>query len=411
MNEFEEEVEDFLEVDQPIPGQNFVCLSFLSPEKEIHQKEAYYNYNFYKNQMNLLHKIVDHQISEAVACADSDGKVDKVHLEEISHQLNEIFDRMDLGNAYNRYLFLKTEKLRKRLDEERKEFIEQGLESKLAAIKEADAEKEITKEVEAKCRSELESEFNLNNPLSLPQEENDLKVSFQEFEEKFQDEYGNFMVTHEDKMQNEFNEHVDFRTNIRGVKVRGTFESEREARMRAKILRKKDPSFHVWVGQVGYWLPVDADPDKAASSEYAEKELQELSKKKKENELKTEQMYNLRREEEKREAALKNKRIKEQQKMEREKRVQEVEEQYQESINKQKETVTESLDSNTIEELLKTKREETAKPSPIKQQIEDAGFDKMDPWLARKIADKAAADMDNDDGVNDGDNVDDEFDI
>ena len=25
--------EDFLEVDQPIPGQNYVCLSFVSPEK------------------------------------------------------------------------------------------------------------------------------------------------------------------------------------------------------------------------------------------------------------------------------------------------------------------------------------------------------------------------------------------
>jgi hypothetical protein len=27
--------EDFLEVDKPVPGQNFVCLSFVSPEKTI----------------------------------------------------------------------------------------------------------------------------------------------------------------------------------------------------------------------------------------------------------------------------------------------------------------------------------------------------------------------------------------
>ena len=35
-----EVVEDFLEVDQPVPGQNFVCLSFISPEKIIKRREA-----------------------------------------------------------------------------------------------------------------------------------------------------------------------------------------------------------------------------------------------------------------------------------------------------------------------------------------------------------------------------------
>ena len=32
---------DYLEVDECIPGQNFVCLSFLSPEKLIENKEAF----------------------------------------------------------------------------------------------------------------------------------------------------------------------------------------------------------------------------------------------------------------------------------------------------------------------------------------------------------------------------------
>ena len=34
--------EDFLEVDPKIPGQNYVCLSFVSPEKFLKQKENYY---------------------------------------------------------------------------------------------------------------------------------------------------------------------------------------------------------------------------------------------------------------------------------------------------------------------------------------------------------------------------------
>ena len=32
---------DYLEVDEPIPGQNYVCLSFVSPESLIQEKEAF----------------------------------------------------------------------------------------------------------------------------------------------------------------------------------------------------------------------------------------------------------------------------------------------------------------------------------------------------------------------------------
>ena len=32
---------DYLEVDEAIPGQNYVCLSFLSPESLMQNKEAF----------------------------------------------------------------------------------------------------------------------------------------------------------------------------------------------------------------------------------------------------------------------------------------------------------------------------------------------------------------------------------
>ena len=32
---------DYLEVDNPIPGQNYVCLSFVSPEKTLKEKELF----------------------------------------------------------------------------------------------------------------------------------------------------------------------------------------------------------------------------------------------------------------------------------------------------------------------------------------------------------------------------------
>ena len=35
----DEVVEDFLEVDDPIPGQNYVCMSFVDPEEIIQNKD------------------------------------------------------------------------------------------------------------------------------------------------------------------------------------------------------------------------------------------------------------------------------------------------------------------------------------------------------------------------------------
>ena len=32
---------DYLDVDEPVNGQNWACLSFVSPEKLIHNKEVF----------------------------------------------------------------------------------------------------------------------------------------------------------------------------------------------------------------------------------------------------------------------------------------------------------------------------------------------------------------------------------
>lgn len=34
-------VEDYLEVDDPIPGQNYVCMSFVSPEEVIADRNLF----------------------------------------------------------------------------------------------------------------------------------------------------------------------------------------------------------------------------------------------------------------------------------------------------------------------------------------------------------------------------------
>ena len=49
----DEENIDFLENDMPIPGQNYVCLSFISPESCIQDKQLFMMYNFLLDKKGL----------------------------------------------------------------------------------------------------------------------------------------------------------------------------------------------------------------------------------------------------------------------------------------------------------------------------------------------------------------------
>ena len=58
--------EDFLEVEQKIPGQNYVCLSFISPENIIKNKELYKVKYFLKKILNdgpALKKLTENEIT------------------------------------------------------------------------------------------------------------------------------------------------------------------------------------------------------------------------------------------------------------------------------------------------------------------------------------------------------------
>ena len=54
----ENEQEDFLTVDDPIRGQNFVCISFLSPEAVIKNKELFFMHKFLE-QISEEYKLKD----------------------------------------------------------------------------------------------------------------------------------------------------------------------------------------------------------------------------------------------------------------------------------------------------------------------------------------------------------------
>lgn len=79
--------------------------------------------------------------------------------------------------------------------------------------------------------------------------------------------------------------------SVRGIKIRGVYGTEQEARVKAAELQKKDTLHNIYVAPVGKWLPWDDDPSKAQDEEYAEGELNRIMKGLKENQAKSKLLH------------------------------------------------------------------------------------------------------------------------
>jgi len=121
----------------------------------------------------------------------------------------------------------------------------------------------------------------------------DLTNDFKEFvkEEKenlsktiFEDEYKTFLDNSEEELQKQFDISNNFQTNTRGVKIRGSYPTQEEAELRAKMLREVDDKHDIFVGPVGMWMPWDPEAYKTGRVEYMEEELNKLMSEKKNNE-------------------------------------------------------------------------------------------------------------------------------
>ena len=104
------------------------------------------------------------------------------------------------------------------------------------------------------------------------------------FASSLEDDYKTFLDVNEEKLEKEFNEENKFQTSVRGLKVRGSFNSQQEAEMRCKTLRELDPNHDVYVGQVGIWMPFHPEAYKTGRVEYLEEELNQLMHEKNKNE-------------------------------------------------------------------------------------------------------------------------------
>ena len=121
----------------------------------------------------------------------------------------------------------------------------------------------------------------------------DLSTDLQEFckEEKYnlflttlEDDYKTFLDTNEERMNEEFRKKHDFQTNVRGLKIRGSYPTQQEAELRCKMLREVDPNQDVYVGPVGTWIPFHPEAYKTGRVEYLEDELNQIMNEKEKNE-------------------------------------------------------------------------------------------------------------------------------
>ena len=98
------------------------------------------------------------------------------------------------------------------------------------------------------------------------------------------EKYDDFLYANREKLEDAFYTKNEFRTTVRGLKIRGTYASQEEAEARSAKLRRQDPIHNIFIGEIGKWLPWDPEPSQIANQDFAEEQLNTLMKKYKENE-------------------------------------------------------------------------------------------------------------------------------
>ena len=215
----------------------------------------------------------------------------------------------------------------------------------------------------------------------------DKKLKFQTVYEEYKD----FTYKFSDNLQKDFDEENKFQTNIRGLKVRGVYETKDAAERRAKKLQTLDSDFHVFVGQVGYWLPWDPQADKIEDEAFINSQLNDMMDKYKENTINKDIFY----EEQKRDKVKSaREEVIRKKKEEAEKLKQEaiadgdlniVNEDDKDTVGKDVDVIKEIIgDDENLEELKENIKETVGNvDEETKQSLEE-----VDPWMARKISEE-----------------------
>lgn len=172
---------DYLEADKPVRGQNYACVSFVSPESVLRDKHLFLLGRFLRGAGRDIERMLDSLAAKYPA--------DVALVDTVRQNHDYLFDDARVADQYRYYLENRS----------------------------ADDEKE-------------------------------------------------------------FHEQNNFQTTVRGFKVRGVYDTLREAEVRSEVLRRSGDKHAIFVCQIGMWCPWDPNPGDVAETEYAETQLNTLMK-------------------------------------------------------------------------------------------------------------------------------------
>ena len=252
---------DYLEQDEPIRNQNFVCLSFVSPEEVIKSKNEYFFEKYTKAYVKKNKEYV--QTLETLF----PDKVDEIRI--MKDNFDFLFD-----------------------------------------------------------------------------------------ESKVMDSFRYFVQDKHKDLADEYHELYEFQTTIRGIKVRGTYDTLQEAQVRSDKLRKIEGNkFSIYVAQVGCWCPWSPNPEHIENQEFAETALNTLMKKYQENQENKAIHFQERKDEMKKNI---------------------------DNTEKKKADMREASSSSTSISIIKENDEKTIELSVEEKGMKDSMYEKEDPWLKNK---------------------------
>jgi len=228
-----EKTQVFLEGDDEVRGQKYVCLSFLTPNRGILRNKDLFFFSKFLEFYEMNHRIA---ATESFMMKTFNTMQDTLSNVE-----------MDLRNA---------------------EFSDvSGCASVLIGL--SDKVKAQRAEISRKTTGDLDAH---------------VKANLSDFRESaIIDSYEKYMLKNRQRLEDEFHKQKNFQTTMHGLKVRGVYSTQEQANARAKALNKKDPYFNVYVADVGEWLPWDPDPDDVKDQEYQSDDLNKLMKSYREN--------------------------------------------------------------------------------------------------------------------------------
>ena len=216
------EREDFLEEDAEIAGQKYCLLSFLSPEKILNNKSLF-----------MFEKFL------------------------------ETYEFQSRTKNMESYLVKTISEINSKLDTEADSLLAKDLSG--------------ASDICRKSKIRLDTAVD-NFHEFVKANEKEMKES------KLKELYDEYLYANKTKLEDAFYVKNEFRTTVRGLKIRGTYSSQEEAVARSKKLQRQDTLHNIFVGEVGKWLPWDPEPSDVKEQEYAEDQLNTLMKKYKENE-------------------------------------------------------------------------------------------------------------------------------